>query len=412
MRSNFPLPPLSLYVHIPWCVRKCPYCDFNSHVKPQHLPVEEYTKALLDDLSQDSHFAQGRKVHSIFFGGGTPSLFPPEAIEQVLVEVDKQIGINTNAEITLEANPGTAEYFDFEMIRSAGVNRVSLGVQSFNDEHLSSLGRIHNNEQVHTAYKKARQAGFDNINLDLMHGLPNQSLKEGIDDLRQAIALRPEHISWYQLTIEPNTEFYSRPPTLPKEDTLVDILEKGNELLSQGGYHQYEISAYSQKGKTSQHNINYWQFGDYIGIGAGAHGKTSQVVSPEIIRTQKTRLPKDYMQPNKPFSTSTLAISQSQLPLEFMMNALRLRKGVPLSLWEDLTRMPLSAIEEDIKRLQKKGLLAIIRTESGLDHLTTTELGKRFLNDILEEFVNTQDVTDQSRITEQEKGYLIAKSHN
>ncbi len=385
--TTYPLPPLSLYVHIPWCVRKCPYCDFNSHKKPDDLPIEEYLNALLDDLTLEAEFTTGRKIHSVFFGGGTPSLFPPSAIEKILDHADTTLGIEYNAEITLEANPGTTEYFDFNQLKSAGVNRLSIGVQSFDNKQLKTLGRIHNKNQIHTAYAKARQAKFDNINLDLMHGLPNQTLAQGLEDLQQAISLGPEHLSWYQLTIEPNTEFYSRPPTLPEEDTLVDILEEGGQLLASNGYNQYEISAFSKPGRQASHNINYWQFGDYIGIGAGAHGKISQAHSTDITRTQKTRLPKDYMDKNTPYSGIRTPIKKNQLPLEFMMNALRLSDGITLDFWEKHTRLSLDVITAKIESLKNRGLTKTIQQQTGSNLLVITPLGKRFLNDVLEEFV-------------------------
>jgi len=383
------LPPLSLYVHIPWCVRKCPYCDFNSHEAPQSLPIDDYVKALSEDLHQDSHLAQGRQIESIFFGGGTPSLMPNHAIGAILSMIDSTIGINNNAEITLEANPGTVEHHDFNALRATGVNRISLGVQTFNDRHLSQLGRIHSATNASTAFEAARRGGFDNINIDLMHGLPGQSLAEAKHDLTTAIALAPSHISWYQLTIEKNTEFYSSPPLLPQEDTLVDIQEMGQALLHAHQYRQYEISAYalspsnSARDRQSAHNLNYWQFGDYLGIGAGAHGKITQANSNTIVRTQKTRLPKDYLSPDKDFSIAKRTVSQDNLPLEFMMNALRLNNGVSTTLFAQRTGLPTGNIRSKIDRLIAQDLL-----EDSTEVIAPTPLGQRFLNNLLAEFMN------------------------
>lgn len=373
------LVPLSLYIHIPWCVRKCPYCDFNSHQLTE-LPESDYVQALRKDLQQDRDLAKGRPLQSIFFGGGTPSLFSAGAIADILQEARMQIGFAETMEITLEANPGTTEYTSLPGLRGAGVNRLSFGVQSFNDLHLQRLGRIHSSHQAHLAFASARRAGFDNINLDLMHGLPGQSVAEALDDLQQAIDLGPEHLSWYQLTIEPNTVFHKQPPVLPEDDILADIQEAGLALLQQAGYQQYEISAFSRTGRRALHNLNYWQFGDYLAIGAGAHGKITES-DGRILRYHKTRLPTDYLDPDKPFTAGGSCIDRNALPLEFMMNALRLVAGVPRPLFSRRTGLPDSVIEPIVNRLIDRGLLA-----DDADCYRPTPLGLRFLNDTLQLF--------------------------
>ncbi len=373
------LPPLSLYVHIPWCVRKCPYCDFNSH-ETKTIPEAEYVAALLRDLEQDLHLIQGRKLRSIFFGGGTPSLFKAASIAAILGAAEKKIGLEENAEITLETNPGTAEYDNLEGYRSAGVNRVSFGIQSFNDTHLQRLGRIHDSREALTAFAAARRAGFDNINLDLMHGLPEQTVADARSDLQQAIALQPQHISWYQLTIEPNTVFYSRPPPLPDDEILVDIQEAGQMLLHNSGFAQYEVSAYSRPGRQSQHNLNYWQFGDYLALGAGAHGKIT-VPGEGILRYRKTRKPADYLDPIKPFTAGKDYVAKEQQTLEFMMNALRLVDGVPRRWFAERTQLADASLASYLPQLIARGLL-----EDTADRLRPTSLGLRFLNDTLAAF--------------------------
>lgn len=384
------LPPLSLYVHIPWCVRKCPYCDFNSHAAPSELPIDDYLACLKQDLLHDLDQVQGRKIHSVFFGGGTPSLFPGVAIGDLLAFVADKIGFEAGAEITLEANPGTAERGNFTSLRMEGVNRLSLGVQSFNDDHLQRLGRIHGRDEALNAFQLARDAGFNNINIDLMHGLPEQTPEQGLSDLQQAIGLGPEHISWYQLTIEPNTHFYSHTPVLPLEDTLESIQELGHEALQSAGYLRYETSAYAQTAKRSAHNLNYWQFGDYLAIGAGAHGKNT-ALTPNglaISRNQKTRLPKDYLAAAKstangnPFCAKQSLIDPSQLPLEFMMNALRLMDGVQASTYFERTGLALEPLAQTLTDLRAQGLMI-----DSPHTLANTELGHRYLNSILERFL-------------------------
>lgn len=376
------LPPLSLYVHIPWCVRKCPYCDFNSH-EAASIPESEYVAALLQDLNLDLAFAQGRKLSSIFFGGGTPSLFRASSIGTILDAAERSIGFADDMEITLETNPGTAEYDNLTGYKSAGLNRISFGVQSFNDAHLRALGRIHSSDEVLRAYDQARRAGFNNINLDLMHGLPQQTQAQAEADLRQAIALSPEHISWYQLTIEPNTVFYSRPPKLPEDEILWDIQEAGQAILERGGFAQYEISAYSIPGRQARHNLNYWEFGDYLALGAGAHGKIT-CADGTIQRYWKTRKPADYLAPDKPFTAGQNPVAHEQQLLEFMMNVLRLVDGVPQYRFAERTQLSDTALSKPKAELVARGLMVDSPTQ-----LQATSLGLRFLNDTLAVFGET-----------------------
>ena len=373
--------PLSLYVHIPWCVRKCPYCDFNSHSQDGELPEQEYLSALIADLDLDRPAAHHRELRSIFFGGGTPSLLSPKTIGAILETINVRFAFAPDIEITLEANPGTTEQQRFKDFRSAGINRLSLGIQSLNAKHLKTLGRIHDREQAVEAVRQARKAGFENINLDLMHGLPQQSVDNAANDLQQALALEPEHLSWYQLTIEPNTEFYKRPPQLPEDDTLAAIQEHGFELLKQAGFEQYEVSAFAHAGRRAKHNINYWQFGDYIGAGAGAHGKLT-THDGDITRTRKTRLPKDYLASKGQCERNSETIAAAALPFEFMMNALRLNDGFARELFAERTGLPWSAVENKIELLIDRGLL---RDSDSI--IAPTPLGQRFLNDVLSEFL-------------------------
>ncbi|NIB39391.1 radical SAM family heme chaperone HemW [Pseudomaricurvus alkylphenolicus] len=382
------LPPLSLYLHIPWCVRKCPYCDFNSHQSGAELPEADYVKAILEDLRRSLPLVQGRRLQSIFIGGGTPSLFQPGAFDTLLRAFEKQIGFEPDIEITMEANPGTFEQRRFLGYRSAGINRLSIGIQSFSDLHLQQLGRIHGREEALCAVAMARQAGFDNINLDLMHGLPGQTPMDASQDLMTAMDLDPEHLSWYQLTIEPNTEFYSRPPVLPEDDALADIQQHGERLLRNGGYRQYEVSAYaSRPQRRSRHNLNYWTFGDYLGLGAGAHGKITLPDQGHILRFNKTRLPRHYLEhmaaQDGGADGGAKTIKQDDLPLEYMMNCLRLVEGTDLKLFEPRTGLKLARIASPLKILQNQGLIS---TEG--DMLRTTETGQRYLNQVLESFVN------------------------
>ena len=375
------LPPLSLYIHIPWCIRKCPYCDFNSHTTENEIPEEAYLQALINDMDIELAYIQDRKLSSIFFGGGTPSLFSAEAIGRIIQAAKRRIGFEDEIEITLEANPGTFEQEKFSGYRSLGVNRLSIGIQSFNQQHLESLGRIHSADQAVTAIHTAKAAGFDNINLDLMHGLPGQNTVEAMADLQQAIDLNPNHISWYQLTIEPNTVFYNKPPTLPKDIILESIQEKGLQLLSDNGYRQYEVSAYCKEGKNSAHNMNYWEFGDYLGIGAGAHGKITLVDEQRIIRTAKTRKPEDYLARENSYTASCKNIPEEELPLEFMMNAMRLNNGVPKQFFSGRTGIALKKIEPVIDKLLRLDLI-----ELPTINLAPTPRGRQFLNNLLETF--------------------------
>ena len=376
------LPPLALYIHIPWCVRKCPYCDFNSHTASPVLPEQAYVDALLADLDQDLHAVYGRELTSIFFGGGTPSLFSAGALGRLLKGVEQRIPFAADIEITLEANPGTFEQEKFVAYRKLGINRLSIGIQSFQQEKLEALGRIHNGDEAVRAAGMARQAGFDNFNLDLMHGLPDQSLDDALSDLRQAIALKPTHISWYQLTLEPNTVFWNQPPVLPEDDTLWDIQEAGQALLAEHGYAQYEVSAYAQAGRPARHNLNYWSFGDFIGIGAGAHGKLSHP-DGRIVRTWKTRLPKDYLNPTKSFQAGEKSLSNDEMPFEFLMNALRLTAGVESRLYPERTGLSLETLAEGRREAEQSGLLQVEPSR-----LAATERGQLFLNDLLQQFLN------------------------
>lgn len=389
------LPPLALYVHVPWCIRKCPYCDFNSHQANNDIPEAEYINALRQDLQQDQSLAQGRKLSSIFFGGGTPSMLSAQAIAQILNDAESIIGFETDIEITLEANPGTFEQEKFAGFRAAGVNRLSIGIQSFNDQQLKLLGRVHGRAEALRAVDVARSAGFDNINLDLMHGLPEQSVDDARADLQQAIELAPEHLSWYQLTIEQNTAFYSAPPVLPEEEILADIQDAGIELLAAAGYAQYEISAYARAQKRARHNMNYWQFGDYLGVGAGAHGKISFPDEDKILRLWKTRLPKHYLEAaasqkistnlgghQNGFGAGSDLLLPEALPLEFMMNALRLSDGVPQEFFSARTGIDWQAVEPIWQRLSQQGL---VETAQGI--IRPTALGRRFLNRVLQAFM-------------------------
>lgn len=375
------LPPLSLYVHIPWCVRKCPYCDFNSHESDAKIPENDYLQALFRDLTNDLPWVQNRKIHSIFFGGGTPSLFSANAIEKIIQRAETLIGFEDDIEITLEANPGTAEQQKFADFNAAGVNRLSIGVQSFNNDHLSALGRIHDGDNALKAIEMAQICGFERFNIDLMHGLPNQTRVQAISDLETAINTGATHISWYQLTIEPNTAFYSKPPILPIEDQLADIQDLGQQTLAKAGFEQYEISAFARNDQQCKHNINYWQFGDYLGIGAGAHGKITLPDQNSIIRSAKTRLPKHYLNQDSSVLTSDKPIAQDQLALEFMMNALRLTDGVKKNLLNSRTGLSTDQIEEKIEQLNQEGFL-----KHHPSNYCTTNLGARFLDTLLQRF--------------------------
>lgn len=373
------LPALSLYIHIPWCVRKCPYCDFNSHATQGGATIPEslYIKALLADLDKQLKSVSGRSLHSIFIGGGTPSLMSALGIGEILNFVKANIDCENCMEVTLEANPGTFEQAKFAGFLAQGVNRLSIGVQSFDDDCLQTLGRIHDASQAKLAIGKAQALGFKRINIDLMHGLPGQSLEQGLTDLQQGLSFGTDHLSWYQLTIEPNTAFHHRPPSLPDEDILFDIQDQGQVLIEAAGLSQYEISAYSKTASQARHNVNYWQFGDYIGVGAGAHGKVSHLDGAQmrVERTVKLRQPKTYMAAISPLASSH-CVSPEELKLEFFMNVLRLQKGVPSSSYLAQTGQPLASVESAIASARQAGLMMPER-------LQASPLGWRFLNDLL-----------------------------
>lgn len=385
--------PLALYIHIPWCVQKCPYCDFNSHgikqgQSQQDLPEQEYVMHLLQDLERDierylENTPDARPLSSIFMGGGTPSLFSGEAMNTLLNGVKQRIAFTDDIEITLEANPGTVEAERFKAYVAAGVNRISIGVQSFDNQKLSRLGRIHDSDEASNATHIAHKVGLNSFNIDIMHGLPEQSVEDALEDLKQAIALNPPHLSWYQLTIEPNTLFHSRPPTLPEDEILWDIQEQGDALLRAAGYVQYEISAYSKPGQQCRHNLNYWRFGDYLGIGCGAHGKFT-LNDGRILRSIKTKHPKGYMDLTRDKLFQESVVEQDDLGFEYFMNRFRLLEACPKA--ELVQRTGLNPEMKEIKsRLDtalRKGL--IVETES---HWQVSELGKRYLNELLTLFL-------------------------
>ncbi len=375
------LPPLSLYIHIPWCIRKCPYCDFNSHQAGTELPEQDYIQALLADLDHDLPWVQGREIHSIFFGGGTPSLFSAAAYQVLFNGLQQRLSFAPDIEITLEANPGTFEAEKFAAYRQLGINRLSIGIQSFHPPHLQALGRVHDSAQAMRAVELAQQAGFDNFNLDLMYGLPGQTVEQALADIRQALVFNPPHLSWYQLTIEPNTEFYKTPPRLPQDDDLWDIQEAGLALLAQQGFEHYEISAHAKPGQAARHNLNYWQFGDYLGIGAGAHGKITLPHTGQIIRTQKTRLPKDYLNPVKPCLSSQQAIATDEIGLECLMNALRLKDGMPTAAFLQRTGLTLDAVTKPVQKARQLGLLQVD------ERIMATAKGQQYLNELLALFL-------------------------
>ncbi|WP_341503000.1 radical SAM family heme chaperone HemW [Gallaecimonas sp. GXIMD4217] len=372
------LPPLSLYVHIPWCVQKCPYCDFNSHALRGGIPEEDYVEALLADLQADLHHVQGRQLHSIFIGGGTPSLFSAEAIARLLRGIAARIPFADDIEITLEANPGTVEADKFAGFARAGVNRLSIGVQSLQPDKLAALGRIHGPAEAIRAAELAHGCGVNSFNLDLMHGLPGQSLDDALSDLRRAIACNPQHLSWYQLTIEPNTLFASKPPVLPEDETLWAIQEAGHALLLEAGYRQYEISAYAKPGFEARHNLNYWHFGDYLGIGCGAHGKISHPLSGRIYRTVKVKHPKGYLDPDQPYLFDCSQVELEDRPFEYFMNRLRLFRPVPKAEFSARTGLAPQQVQAFLADAVRLGLI-------GEDDSAwrVTEQGHRYLNQLL-----------------------------
>ena len=381
---NPALVPLSLYIHMPWCVRKCPYCDFNSHAVPDgklSLALEDsYLQALVADFKTQLDFAQGRQIHSVFIGGGTPSLISAQGYQWLFAKLKQLIVFEPNCEITLEANPGTLEHDPFIGYLQAGINRLSIGVQSFNSAHLQKLGRIHSNEDALNAIHLAQEAGFKRINVDLMHGLPEQSLEQALLDLKLAVEQGATHISWYQLTIEPNTVFFRTQPVLPLDEVLEDIQQQGEAYLMAQGFINYEVSAW-RKEQPSAHNLNYWQFGDYLAIGAGAHGKVTQ--TDGIYRFQKTRLPKDYLAHVPAEHIQFKKIEDDELPFEFMMNALRLNAGVEAKLYPERTGLELAALEVPLDSLRARQLLL-----QDKNRIACTEHGHMFLNSVLQEFID------------------------
>ncbi len=375
-------PPLGLYIHLPWCERKCPYCDFNSH-ESNAIPEAAYINALLDDVEQELPLVWGRSIESIFIGGGTPSLFSAEAIDQLLSGLRSLFNLRPGIEITMESNPGSAEAERYQGYREAGINRLSIGVQSFNDAHLLQLGRIHNSAAADRAYHLARDAGFNNINLDLMYGLPGQTISEAENDLKHAFDLGPEHLSHYQLTIEENTLFHHQPPPgMPDNDFGWDLQQACQQLLTESGYQQYEISAWTQK-QRCDHNLNYWQFGDYLGIGAGAHGKITLPGEQEIRRRVRTRHPKAYLQHSGDQRISRdSTLSNEDLVFEFMLNTLRLTDGFDAALFSSTTGLAFSVLQPTLDIARQKGLIEINESL-----VKPTELGFRFLNDLQELFL-------------------------
>ncbi len=368
--------PLTLYVHLPWCVRKCPYCDFNSHALSGDLPEHTYIPSLLADLDAEAARVEGRPVHAIFFGGGTPSLFSARAIGAVLDRAADRLALTDDCEITLEANPGASEYARFAGYRAAGVNRLSLGIQSFDDTMLTALGRIHDSAEADRAIEAAVRAGFERINLDLMHGLPGQTPAGAAADLERALAYDTGHQSWYQLTLEPNTAFYRAPPVLPDDDALAAIQDAGAERLIGAGYAQYEVSAWARPGEESRHNLNYWRFGDYLGVGAGAHGKLTGA-NGHVVRRWKLRHPRAWADPAAPKTDGEQAIDVQTLRFEFVLNALRLREGFEDSLFHDRTGLEIKADELPWRDALARGLLECVDRR-----WRATDLGWRFLDDL------------------------------
>jgi putative oxygen-independent coproporphyrinogen III oxidase len=383
-----PATSIALYVHMPWCVRKCPYCDFNSHQLKSAQPDSSYIDALLRDFELELPRIGQRRIDSIFFGGGTPSLFQPQEFSRLLRELRERIAVAGDVEITLEANPGTIERGRFQGYAEAGINRVSLGAQSFSSEALQRLGRIHSAEDTHRAVEELRAAGLENFNLDLMYALPEQTLEEALFDMRTACALQPAHISYYQLTLEPGTVFHTRPPPLPDDDAAWQIQAAGQQLLSEAGYRQYEVSAYAQPGRRCRHNLNYWLFGDYVGVGAGAHGKISFAEPGRILRTVKPKQPRQYQQQIRDAAAiesvgESSLVAAADVPFEFMLNALRLNDGFVADDYEIRTGLPISALDERLAAAAGRGLMT---PKTG--GWKPTELGLRFLNDLQASFLD------------------------
>ena len=375
-------PPLSLYIHIPWCVKKCPYCDFNSHESRSEIPEKRYVAALIKDLEQSVPRVYGRKIKSVFFGGGTPSLFSAESIDEILSAVRMLTPLDYGAEVTLEANPGTVDTAHFQGYKDAGVNRVSLGIQSFNADYLKALGRIHDDKQAIAAAELALKT-FERVNLDVMYALPNQTLEHALQDAQMAVNLNPDHLSFYHLTLEPNTPFHRTPPSLPSDDVSADMQEQIEKLLAENGYEHYETSAFCKPKSQARHNLNYWQFGDYLGIGAGAHSKLSY--HDKITRETRHKSPKAFMEAAEAGNAvdNTWTIERADLGFEFMMNALRLTGGFESKLFQERTGLPLQSISMRLAEALQKGLIT-----QNQQFIQPTLLGQRYLNNLLELFLN------------------------
>ncbi len=374
--------PLSLYIHTPWCIKKCPYCGFNSYKLTDKLPEQEYITALLRDLENDLNKAQGRHLVSVFFGGGTPSLFSADGIFALLKKISACIAFAPNIEITLEANPSTLEQKYLSAYKQAGITRVSLGAQSFQPDKLHILGRIHSINETFSSLEKIKQANFNSFNIDLMHGLPGQTINDALFDLQTAISCKPQHISWYELTIEPGTVFHTMRVQLPHEDIRMQIQEQGLNLLQQMGFIRYEVSAFAIPQYQCLHNINYWEFGDYIGIGAGAHSKITNLITHEIHRYKKKQQPKAYLSSKQSYIEEKEILATKQIPVEFMLNALRLTNGFQKSLFQERTNLPLSNINAILETAENMKLLSITK-----DKIIPTNLGTMFLNDLLQLFI-------------------------
>jgi oxygen-independent coproporphyrinogen-3 oxidase len=386
------LPPLSLYVHIPWCLKKCPYCDFNSHEKRGELPEGEYVDALVADLEASLPKVWGRRLHTIFIGGGTPSLFAPASIERLVTAVRTRLPVDLDTEITLEANPGTFEVERFRGFRAAGINRLSIGVQSFDDARLAALGRVHGADEARRAIASALEL-FPTVNVDLMYALPGQSLDAALADVREAIAHGVPHVSAYHLTLEPDTHFFRFPPSLPAEDVSADMQEGIEALLAEAGYGHYETSAFAKAGHRARHNVNYWSFGDYLGIGAGAHGKLS--FRERLVREVRERKPQSYLR--AALAGDAIAesreVADAELPFEFMLNALRLIDGFPVALFAQRTGLPIAVVEPQLRAAEAAGLL-----ERDHAHIRPSARGQRFLNDLLEGFLSSEAAKPAARV--------------
>ncbi len=374
--------PLSLYIHLPWCVRKCPYCDFNSHQLRGEIPENAYIDALLANLQTFLPYVAKRQIQTIFMGGGTPSLISAAAYQRLLSQLQQQLVFANDIEITLEANPGAIDEKHFQGYFQAGINRLSIGAQSFQPDKLTKLGRIHQADEISCAVQIATQCGFTNFNIDLMFGLPNQTIADALFDLQCAMSLNPTHISWYQLTLEPNTYFYKHPPKLPDDDYLWQMQQAGQALLAQNNYLQYEISAYAKNGHQAQHNLNYWRFGDYIGLGAGAHSKFSNIEKQTVTRFENIKVPKLFMQNATKLPQRQIITEPKSIAFEFMLNQLRLNEPLPITRFKQRTGFDLNSIHAQLKQASDLGLLV---TEN--DYLTVTTKGQRYLNELLELFL-------------------------